>query len=120
MCGGLHRSTYNYNQSIAFVQRSTRQVFEPTNWQQSCKYARERDRRSPVKAELFEGRSDGSGGLLEVVVGDLGEEKVVCHVPVCDVVVSVVDAPAVLAVDSLHRRRREVEVRVIERLGERG
>lgn len=70
----------------------------------------------PVHAELLQGRTDGGRGLLEVVVGDLGEEEVVRHVPVGDVVVSVVDAPPVLSVHRLHRRRGEVEVRVVKRL----
>lgn len=49
-------------------------------------------------------------------MGDLGEEEVVRHVPVGDVVVSIVDAPPVLSVHRLHRRRGKVEVRVVERL----
>lgn len=69
---------------------------------------------SPVHAEFLQGRPDGGRGLLKIVVGDLGEEEVVRHVPVGDVVVGVVDAPPVLSVYGLHRRRREVEVRVIE------
>lgn len=70
----------------------------------------------PVDAELLQGRADGNRGLLEVVVRDLREKEVVRHVPVRDVVVGVVDAPPVLSVHRLHRRRGEVEVRVVKRL----
>lgn len=70
----------------------------------------------PVDPKLLQGRSDGSRGLLKVVVGNLGEKEVVCHMTIGDVVVSVVDAPAVLSVYGLHRCRGEVEVRVVERL----
>lgn len=61
-------------------------------------------------------RADGGGGLFQVVVRDFGEEQVVHHVTVGDVVVDVVDAPAVRSVHRLHRRGGEVKVRVVESL----
>lgn len=74
---------------------------------------------SPVHAKLLQCRSDGCRRLLEVVVGDLREKQVVRDVSVGDVVVSVVDSPAVLSVNGLHGRRCEVEVGVVKRLEER-
>lgn len=71
---------------------------------------------SPVKAERLEVRAEGSGGLLEVVVRDLGEEEMMRHVTVGDVVVGVINAPAVRSVHRLHRRGCEVEVCVVKRL----
>ena len=61
-------------------------------------------------------RADGGGGLLQVVVRDLREEQVVHHVTVGDVVVDVIDTPAVRSVHGLHRRGGEVEVRVVKSL----
>lgn len=49
-------------------------------------------------------------------MGDLGEKQVVSDVTVGDVVMSIVDAPAVLSVDGLHGRRCEVKVGVVKRL----
>lgn len=61
-------------------------------------------------------RADGGGGLLQVVVRDFPEEQVVHHVTVRDVVVDVVDPPAVRSVHGLHCRGGEVEVRVVKSL----
>ena len=61
-------------------------------------------------------RADGGGGFLQVVVRYFPEEQVVHHVPVGDVVVDVVDTPAVRSVHGLHRRGGKVEVRVVKSL----
>lgn len=53
---------------------------------------------------LFEVRCDTGGGHREVVVRDLGEEEVVSHVSVGDVVVQGVDAPPEAPVHRLKRR----------------
>lgn len=54
--------------------------------------------------------------LLEVVVRNLGEKQVVRYVTVSDVVVGVVDPPAVRSIDSLHRCGRKVKIRIVKGL----
>lgn len=71
---------------------------------------------SPVDAKRLEVRPKGGGRQLEVVVRDLCEEEVVRNVAVGDVVVGVVNTPAVRSVHGFHCRGGEVEVGVVKRL----
>lgn len=70
----------------------------------------------PVKSEFFEVWANSRRRLFEIVMRDLGEEQVVRYVAVRDIVVRIVDTPAVRSIDGLHSRCGEVEVRVVEGL----
>lgn len=65
-------------------------------------------------------RPDRSRCFHEVVVRDLREEEVVCHVAIRDVMVQIVDSPSEGSVHRLQSRGCEVEIRVVVRLRSHG